>query len=265
MVMKGPEIALRYPDPALRAYKDVDLLVDDAEAAQRALLAAGFEEFGPPDAYDRKQHLHPLAWRGLPVTIEVHRAPLWVGGLPAPPLAELLAAGERSGLGIDGVLAPDPAHHALLLAAHAWEHEPLRRLVDLVDVCAVSQDAEPDALRALARRWGCERMWRTTQATVAAVLRGASRPIALRTWARHLQQARERTVLESRLQRLAGPAWALPAHSVPRGLIGAIPEYARRHDDEPWRTKLVRTGRVVRGVALPRSEVDTHQPHRRAA
>jgi hypothetical protein len=120
MVMKGPEVALRYADPALRAFKDVDLLVDDAEGAQRALLAAGFEEFGPPDGYDRKQHLHPLAWPGLPITIEVHRAPLWVDGLPSQPLAELLEAGRRSGVGVDGILAPDPAHHALSLAAHAY-------------------------------------------------------------------------------------------------------------------------------------------------
>jgi hypothetical protein len=134
MVMKGPEIALRYPDPALRAFKDIDLLAGDARAAQRALLAAGFEEFGPPDGYERKQHLHPLAWPGLPVTIELHHAPLWVSGLPAPPLAEPMEASEPSGLGVDGVLAPDPAHHALLLAGHAWAHEPLRRLVELVDV-----------------------------------------------------------------------------------------------------------------------------------
>jgi hypothetical protein len=256
MVMKGPEIALRYPDPALRAFKDIDLLAGDARAAERALLAAGFEEFGPPDGYERKQHLHPLAWPGLPVTIELHHAPLWVSGLPAPPVAELMEASEPSGLGVDGVLAPNPAHHALLLAGHAWAHEPLRRLVELVDVSAVSQDTDAYALRALARRWGCERMWRSTDAAVAAVLHGASRPLALGTWARHLHQARERTVLESPVQRLAGPARALPAHRVPGAMVRAAGVHLRRHDDEPWRTKLVRTGRLVRGVSLPRSEVD---------
>jgi hypothetical protein len=170
-----------------------------------------------------------------------------VDGLPAPPLAELLEAGRRSDVDIDGVLAPDPVHHALLIAAHAWAHEPLRRLVELVDVGAVSHEADAHALRAVARRWGCERMWRTTEAAVAAVLHGGSRPVALRTWARHLQQAPERTVLESRLQRVAGPAWALPARSVPPALVAAIAEHARRHDGEPWRTKLVRTGETRSG------------------
>lgn len=33
MLMKGPEVALRYPDPALRPFGDLDLLVQDAELA----------------------------------------------------------------------------------------------------------------------------------------------------------------------------------------------------------------------------------------
>ena len=39
ILVKGPEVAALYPDPALRSYWDVDLLVEDAEEAQRALLA----------------------------------------------------------------------------------------------------------------------------------------------------------------------------------------------------------------------------------
>jgi hypothetical protein len=101
-------------------------------------------------------------------------------------------------------------------------------------------------------------MWRSTDAAIAAVLHGASRPFALGIWARHLHEARERTVLESRVQRLAGPAWALPPHRVPGAMVRAAGVHLRRHDDEPWRTKLVRTGRLVRGVSLPRSEVDKH-------
>jgi hypothetical protein len=41
-------------------------------------------------------------------------------------------------------------------------------------------------------------------------------------------------------------------------MVRAAGVHLRRHDDEPWRTKLVRTGRLVRGVSLPRSEVDKH-------
>src|SRR4051812_46856019 len=41
MVIKGPEVAARYPAPDLRTYHDLDVLVEDSGAAQRALLAAG--------------------------------------------------------------------------------------------------------------------------------------------------------------------------------------------------------------------------------
>jgi hypothetical protein len=256
MVMKGPEVASRYPDPALRPYKDLDLLTDDAAEAQRALIAAGFYEFGPPDEYDRKQHLHPLAWPGLPITIELHHVPLWVAGLSPPPVSELLDAAEPSRLGVDGVLAPCPAHHALLLAAHAWEHEPLRRLIDLIDVAAVAGEADRATVRALARRWRCERVWRSTESAMAAVLDAGSVPVALRTWACHLRETRERTVLESRVQRLAGPVWALPARAMPRAMARATATHLRRHDGEPWRAKLMRTRTVVRNVGLPRSEHD---------
>jgi hypothetical protein len=256
MVMKGPEVALRYPDPTLRPYKDVDLLTDDAAAAQRALIAVGFYEFGPPDGYDRKQHLHPLAWPGLPITIELHHAPLWVNGLSPPPVSELLDAAEPSRLGVDGVLAPCPAHHALLLAAHAWEHEPLRRLIDLIDVAAVAGEADRATVRAQARRWRCERVWRSTDSVAVAMLDAGSVPIALRTWGRHLRETRERTVLESRVQRLAGPVWALPARALPRAMVQATATHFRRHDGEPWPDKLVRTRRLVRNVGLPRSEHD---------
>ena len=78
MVMKGPEVALRYPDPGLRAYRDIDLLADDAEAAERALLAAGFRAMGTAEVDDVGYHVCPLVWPGLPLCIELHRWPHWV-------------------------------------------------------------------------------------------------------------------------------------------------------------------------------------------
>jgi hypothetical protein len=256
MVMKGPEVALRYPDPALRSFKDVDLLAGDAAVAQEALLAAGFQECGVPDDYDRKQHLRPLMWPGLPLAIEVHHAPLWVDGLVAPSPGDLFEAAEPSGLGVKGFVAPSPAHHALLLAAHAWAHEPLRRLVELIDVAAVAAETDRATVRTLARRWRCERLWRNTEMAVDAVLYGAAPSLALRTWARHLHDARERTVFETRVQRIAGPAWALSARTAPRAMFRASTAHLRRHDGEPWRAKLVRTRGLVRNVGLPKSEHD---------
>jgi hypothetical protein len=254
MVVKGPEVALRYPDPALRPFKDVDVLAFDAEAAHRALLAAGFETVGPADGYEKHHHLPSLGWPGLPIALEVHRFPHWVEGLAPPPVRELFDAAEPSGLGVAGVLAPAPHHHVLLLAGHAWAHEPLRRLVELVDVAALSEETDLRAVRALARRWQCERVWRSTEQAVDALARGARRPLALRTWARHLHNARERTVLESRVQRLAGPAWGLPVRTAPPAVLRACTDHLRRHEGESWHTKITRTGRIVRDAARPRSE-----------
>jgi hypothetical protein len=132
----------------------------------------------------------------------------------------------------------------------------LRRLVELVDVAAVNQETDPAAVWALARRWRCERLWRSTQRAIDGLLYGASRSLALRTWARHLHDARERSVLESRIQRLAGPAWGLSARSVPGAVLCACAEHLRRHDEEPWRSKLARTGRLIRAAPLPMSEHD---------
>jgi hypothetical protein len=260
MVMKGPEVALRYPDPVLRGYRDIDLLADDAEAAERALLAAGFQTMGSADVDDVGYHVCPLVWPGLPLCIELHRWPHWVEGLERPPVQELFDAAEPSGLGVAGILAPAPHHHALLLAAHAWAHEPLRRLVEFIDVAAFIEETDRQAVGTLARRWGCERVWHTAESAVDSLLYGTGRSLALRTWARHLRGARERTVLENRVQRLAGPAWGLPMREVPRAVLGAGASHVRRHDDERWRTKLVRTGRLIRGAASPISEYPAFEP-----
>ena len=36
------------------------------------------------------------------------------------------------------VFAPSPAHHAVLLAGHAWEHDPLGRIGPLADIAAMT-------------------------------------------------------------------------------------------------------------------------------
>ena len=76
MLMKGPEVAARYPEPSTRAYRDIDLLADDPAGAQRALLAAGFVErerrprpFGARSISSRSSHPE------FGLTVEIHRRP----------------------------------------------------------------------------------------------------------------------------------------------------------------------------------------------
>lgn len=256
LVMKGPAVAVHYPDPALRPFKDLDLLAEDAAAAQRDLIAAGFVPVGDPALYDGIHHLRPLAWPGLPLTVEIHSEPKWIDGLPAPPTAELLDVASRHGRRLDGFLTLPPARHALLLAAHSWAHEPLRRLRDLVDVAALAQGLDRDELRRLAAGWRIEKAWEATIGAADALFLGEPRPWAIRIWARNLPEARERTVLENHLVRLLGGFWALPPSQAAGLLRASLGREIRPRPDESWNAKLSRTARAVRNALRRRSDHD---------
>jgi hypothetical protein len=260
MLMKGPEIAIRYPDPAARYFRDLDLLADDAEAAQRALTAAGFVEVGAPADYVGAQHLCPLAWPGLPLVVEVHREPNRPQWLSAPTAAEIFELATASATGVEGLLAPIPAAHALLLAAHAWAHKPLGRLVDLVDL-AVALPAGDRALAGeLARDWGWDGIWQVAHGAADAVIAGEHRPLSLSTWARHLERVRDRSVLEDHLARIAAPAWTVPLRRVPAAVGATLGGTVRRRGDERWRDKLTRSRLAVAHAFMDRSEHERTLP-----
>ena len=108
---------------------------------QRALLAAGFEPGGASgdDDYVGLHHLRPLRVPGETAAfVEVHRRPGWVKFVDPLTTRELLAAATEGATGVPGVLALPPAHHALVLAAHSWDERPMRRLLDLIDIAAVT-------------------------------------------------------------------------------------------------------------------------------
>lgn len=259
ILMKGPEAAARYPDPAIRPFLDLDFLVDDPRAAHRSLLASGFVEVGEPARYEGAHHLRPLAWPDLPLVIELHREPNRPTWLGPPDRDELLELTRASAIGVAGVSAPVPAAHAVLLAAHSWAHEPLRRLLDLIDVTLVLESEEDRRLaRELAFRWGLGRVWRTTIAVADALLvRSASVP-ALWIWGRHLAGVRERTVFETHLTRWAGPVCGLPYNGV-RALGGAtriFTDAARPRGDERWTDAMRRTRLAIADAPLPQSEHD---------
>ncbi len=84
LLIKGAEVAQHYPDPALRSYGDLDLLVPDAERSQRQLLDAGFELCGEAWVYEGIHHLRPLRAPGLPLLVELHHEPKWIDRLEPP-------------------------------------------------------------------------------------------------------------------------------------------------------------------------------------
>ena len=256
VLVKGPELALDYPGPRLRRFGDLDLFTDDAEAAQAALIAAGFQEVYDPAVYRDIHHLRPLWWPGLPLVVELHSRPNWPDGHPAPPVEEILGAAVPSRLGVPGVGALPPSEHAVLLAAHAWSHQPLGRLGNLIDVAVALARCEPWEAAAVARRWGSARLWSATHAAIRDVLLGEQRSAGATLWARHLRGVRERTVFEWHLHDLLAPVWSLPPRRVPAAFAHAVAADLRPEGGEPVARKLHRARLAIGNAGLARSEHD---------
>ena len=203
MVLKGPEVAQRYPDPRMRPSHDLDLLVEDSQAAFTALRAAGCDVVSDESS---PQHELPLAFPDLPLVIELHSAPKWPSWAGEPPTRELMSTAVTS----DGLLAPAPAQHAVLLAVHSWTHRPLARVLDLADVLVMLADADAREARELARRWRVERVWNATLAAAEALLGDGREPWTLRAWGRNTPEVRRPTRREELLERCLSPFAALP-------------------------------------------------------
>lgn len=255
LLFKGLEVAARYPDSVLRTFRDIDLISADAAETQRALVAGGFQEVGDPKIFRDIYHLRPLRWPGLPILIEVHSRPKWVAPLE-PPSADSLFAGAGPAQAVEGFFAPSPARHAVLLAVHSWAHEPLRILRDLVDVAALAAEASAEETEAVAREWGVDRLWSTTTAARDFLFAGGPRPLSTRIWAQNLSHVRERTVLESHIQRWLSDLWALPMGRALRRLPKMVVSELGPEGGEPWRQKISRSALAVKNAARRRSEHD---------
>jgi len=229
LLFKGPEIAARYPDRALRPSGDLDLLMTTAEDAQRALRTRGFvvEEAEPTD---RPQHLPPLRWPGLPLAVEIHHAPPFPHWGPPPPLSELLASAVPSQVGIEGVLAPSAAAHAVLVAAHAWLHYgPCPRVRDIIDVAVLLPEVDLAEADAIAKAWGLGRVWDATVAAVDDLRDGRFRGLIPLRWLSGVAPLRERSVLQEHVGRWSGGLWAPQRLSGPL-LVGR----GVMRDIQPW-------------------------------
>ena len=152
-----------------------------------------------------------------------------------------------------GPLAPERAAHAVLVVAHAWNHEPLGNLGQLLDAVALLASADRERAGAFARTWGWEGMWDTTLAVIDAVVGGRRRSLAVHLWAGHLLGVRERLVLENHLGRLAGPVWSLPARDVPRALACALRYTVAPEHDESSMPQLRRSCLAIGHAFQPRS------------
>jgi hypothetical protein len=256
LLLKGPEVAAIYPDPVLRSYGDLDLLVSDSQAAQRALIAAGFEPLSHERRYVDLHHLRPLRVPGLPLKVEVHHAPKWPAGLEAPSSAELIAAGVPGRCEVEGVLGLPPALHAIVLAAHAWAHAPLGKLRQLLDIALVAEAAQPGDLTSVAARWGVSRVWDTTVRALHGLFGGSRSPVTLRLWARHLAAVRERTVFETHFRSWVSPLWSFAGSEGLKYAASAFEADLRPSAGERWQDKLVRTRLALANGSVSASRHD---------
>jgi hypothetical protein len=185
----------------------------------------------------------------------VHSRLKWVDGLTPPSFETLAAAAGPATLGVEGIVEPSPAHHALVLAGHLWAHDPLTRLLRILDIALMADASDARELESEAAAWGMSRLWKST-AAVAEALFGTpgGDPWPLRTWARGLRSAREPSVSELHLSRLLSPFAVHEPRRALRGVGAAIAGFARPHDGEPWRRKLERTAKQIARPGMRRSE-----------
>lgn len=256
LLLKGPAVARLYPS-GCRPFGDLDIVAEEPEVAQRALMGAGFEQVGFDGSY--YEGLHHLSQLRLPDApqpiVEIHRRPNWVDWGKPPSRQELFSRAVPAGPGAEGYLVLPPGEHAVVVAAHGWTELPLRRILDLLDVLVLVQ-AESDRRVAerVAAEWGLERVWSTVTDAAAALLCGGPTPASMRIWARSLPQVRDRTVLENHLRKWLSVFWALP----PRDRLPAFAT-ALAHDltpvpSEGWHSKLRRASEAIRNPSRPSRE-----------
>jgi len=128
---------------------------------------------------------------------------------------------------------------------HSWTPLPLRRIRDLIDILAVSADADRSGLDALAKRWGIGRLWNTMWAAAEALILEGPLPWTLGAWARSLRDIRDMTVFEGHARRWFGPFSALPmGRALPQAGL-ALGRELVPIPGESWTHKLRRAGEAM--------------------
>ena len=222
-------MALDYPGPRLRRFRDLDLLTDDAERGAGGADRGGLPgDLRPGDLRATSIICGRCGGPACRSSSSCTAARTGSTASPGRPPRSCSRPRCRAGSACEGVDALPPEHHTLILAAHAWAHEPLGRLGNLIDVAVTRTRSDDAELAALARRWGCARMWRTTRTAVRAVLEGEGRSAGVALWARHLPAVRERTVFETHAQDLLAPLWGVPPSRAPALVRGAMASTAGR-------------------------------------
>ena len=258
LLLKGPEVGALYPRGG-RRFGDVDVLTPFAQSVQESLLANGFMP-GEPD-FDMSDglhhHLEPVRWPTIALNVEVQ-----LGTELASAREEATTGGDPRGgrplrpPGTGRLGAPptppraDPQLARMATRAAPPDPGPARHRSGLDGLDAGELDR-------LAAKWGMTKIWSTTTATIEALFYGGRKTVPLRSWARHLEEIRPRTVFENHLQRWVGAFWEEPPGPALARLGHELRDDIRPDAGDTWGTKL---GRVGRAVVNPRRRVALREP-----
>lgn len=197
-VLKGPAFAhLDHPDPSLRSFVDVDLLVrseqfdDAARALQDAGLTRRFPE--PRPGFDRQVGKGGSFTTPQGLAVDLHRTLVFGPFGLTIHLDDLWSTPTAFPLGGRHLLAPNAEARLLHACLHAVLGDVPPRLAPLRDVAVLSTGGDPGAAAEMATRWRVAAVVQEAHASVKRVL-GADAP-RLGAWAAELRP----TPLERRL------------------------------------------------------------------
>jgi hypothetical protein len=175
VLVKGAEIAQRYPDPAARGYSDIDILVQDLPRALDRLRHAGFDELNIAVA----GHHVTVQASGLPIPVEVHGRLNWPRWATPPSTSDLIRVAMPSRAFPCTARTLPPDLHTVYVAAHAWLHCPLTQLADLVDIAALGSESSFAQLASRAAELRLDRLWHFSLQAGRAVFAGEPAPSPL--------------------------------------------------------------------------------------
>lgn len=156
IVLKGPAVARRWPDPELRPYGDIDLLVPESELGDwaTALERLGFAPPAEREARRSRLAHHHLVYRRGSIALELHWR-LFAAREARRLDYSALAAHAVADRELGGLLVASLPAQLVVLAVHLAHHrDATRRLVWTLDFVTLGEaDAVAEARR-LAEAWG---------------------------------------------------------------------------------------------------------------
>ena len=227
LVFKGPEIAAVYPSPWLRPYARrrcarADDACRRAPAARRRLPGGrADDELGcaPSRPAPRRPRVSSPRWR-----CTADRSGSRTSGHPPSTICSRPRPRPRQESTACWRPRPDTTRCSWR-RMHGWSGRSAR-VGDLVDVAA-ARDAAPEEADELARRYGVERIWRTTLGAIEAVLGDNRRTWPMSTWARHRARQRAHGRRDA-LARLLEPFYRCAPTGSRRGGAGVRADAAAR-------------------------------------